>query len=115
MSLNKVLLVGNLTRDPEMRQLAPGRLMVRMGMAVNRQWVDKDGNKCEEASFFNIVAHEEKAEILVKYAKKGRRLFIEGRLTARTVTNDKGETRTYHDITVCEFQFLDRKADGRQS
>ena len=111
-SLNKIMLIGNLTRDPELRYLASGKAMTRMGLAVNRTWTDKDGKRQEEASFFNLVAFDKRAETLAKYSKKGDRLFVEGRLDARTVTNDKGETHTYHDININEFQFLNSKRDG---
>lgn len=105
-SLNKVMLIGALTRDPEMRFLANGDAMCRLGLAVNRVWTDKQGRRQEEASFFNLVAFGKRAEILSKYCKKGHRLFVDGRLNARTVTNDKGETRTFHDVQVEGFQFL---------
>lgn len=106
-SFNKVLLVGNLTRDPEMRALAAGGQMARLGLAVNRRWTDKEGAKREEANFFNLVAYDKQAETLGKFAKKGNRMLIDGALSARTVTNDKGEHRTFHDIRVRDFQFLD--------
>jgi single-strand DNA-binding protein len=101
------MLVGNLTRDPELRTLASGQLMVRLGIAVNRKYRDKDGALREEASFFNLVAFEKRAETLGRYAKKGARIFVDGRLQARTVQNDRGESRTFHDIVVEGFQFLD--------
>lgn len=110
MSFSKVMMVGNLTRDPEIRVLASGQQMCRLGIAVNRVFRDKDGNKREEASFFNLVAFEKRAETLAKYAKKGCRIFVDGRLTARTVQNDRGESRTFHDIVVEGFQFLGGEA-----
>lgn len=114
-SLNKVMLIGNLTRDPEVRFTATGKAMATFGMAVNRTWLDHDGRKHEEASFFNLVAYEKRAEVIGKYCKKGNRLFVEGRLEARTVTNEKGETRTFHNIVVNEFQFLTPKGSSEPS
>lgn len=104
--MNKVMLIGNLTRDPELRFLASGQAMAKLGLAVNRRWKDKDGREQKEVTFFNLVAFEKQAETLAKFCKRGHRLFIDGRLTARTVTNDKGETRTFHDIRIDDFQFL---------
>lgn len=105
-SFNKVMLVGNLTRDPETRMLASGQQMARMGIAVNRRYKDKEGKRHEEASFFNMVAFEKRAETLSRYARKGSLLFVDGRLDARTVQNDRGESRTFHDIVIEDFQFL---------
>ena len=107
MGFSKVMLIGNLTRDPELRILASGQAMTRLGIAVSRKFRDKDGVLREEATFLNLVAFEKRAETLARYAKKGSRLFVDGRLTARTVQNDRGESRTFHDIVVEGFQFLD--------
>ena len=113
-SLNRVMLIGNLTRDPEIRYLANGQPMARIGLAVSRSWKTKDGKTQESVSFFNLVAFEKRAEILAKHTRKGHRLFVEGELQARTVTNDKGEQRTFHDIRVNGFQFL-TNANGQKS
>ena len=107
MGFSKTLLVGILTRDPETRMLASGQQMTRLGIAVNRRYRDKDGALREEASFFNLVAFEKRAECLAKYGHKGQRIFVDGRLSARTVQNDRGESRTFHDIVVEGFQILD--------
>jgi len=107
------MLVGNLTRDPEMRMLASGQQMVRFGVAVNRVYKDAQGQRHEEANFFNVTAFAKQAETLAHYAKKGTLIFIDGRLQARTVMNDKGESRTYHDIVVEGFQFLGGAGKGK--
>lgn len=106
MGFSKVMLVGNLTRDPETRVLASGEPMCRLGIAVNRAWRNRDGQRHEEASFFNLVAYAKQAECLAKHAKKGSRIFVDGRLAARTVQNDRGESRTFTDVVVEGFQFL---------
>ncbi|MBI4869470.1 MAG: single-stranded DNA-binding protein [Candidatus Wallbacteria bacterium] len=111
-SLNRVMLIGNLTRDPEVRMLATGKQMTRLGMAVNRTWRDKEGQRREDVTFFNLTAFDRQAEMISKYARKGQRLFVDGRLQARTVTNDKGEARTFHDVRVRDYQFLDGTKDG---
>ncbi|MBI2942763.1 MAG: single-stranded DNA-binding protein [Candidatus Wallbacteria bacterium] len=113
MGFSKVMLVGNLTRDPEVRTLPSGKPMTRLGLAVNRTWLDKDGERREDVSFFNLVAYSRQAECLAKYARKGARLFVDGRLTARTITNDRGEAHTFHDVIVEQFQLLDKRARGR--
>ena len=105
-SFNKVMLVGNLTRDPETRMLANGQQMAKMGIAVNRVYKDKEGQRHEEADFFNLVAFEKRAETLGRFARKGSLLFVDGRLGSRTVQNDRGESRTFHDIVVEGFRFL---------
>lgn len=115
-SLNKIMLIGNLTRDPELRYLPGGAPCAKVGIAVTRTWSDSKGDRQEEVSSFNVTAFDKRAELLAKYAKKGNRMFIEGRLSARTVTNDKGETRTFHDIILGDFQFLSTaSADGANS
>ena len=111
-SLNKVMLIGNLTRDPETRVLAGGGSMTRFSLALNRTWKDKAGEKQEEVTFVNCVAFEKRAETLAQYCKKGHRLFVEGRLSVRAVTNEAGEKRTFTDINVSDFQFLTAKGDG---
>ncbi|MBI4870597.1 MAG: single-stranded DNA-binding protein [Candidatus Riflebacteria bacterium] len=114
-SLNRVMLIGNLTRDPEMRTLPTGAAMALTGIAVNRTYTDRQGNRKDEPTFLNLVAFEKRAEILGKFAKKGRPLFIDGRLRARTVQNDKGESRTFHDVLVEGIQFLDSSRGGGTS
>ncbi len=106
-SMNKVILLGNLTKDPDMRMMANGNPMTRLGLAVNRKWLDKEGQKRDEASFFNLVAYSKTAEFLGQYSRKGRKVLVDGRLQTRTVTNEKGENKTYHNIIVNDCQFLD--------
>jgi single-strand DNA-binding protein len=109
------MLVGNLTRDPETRMLASGQQMARLGIAVNRVYKDKEGKRCEEANFFNLVAFEKRAEALSRFARKGSLLFVDGRLGARTVQNDRGESRTFHDIVIEGFQFLSPASRGQEA
>jgi single-strand DNA-binding protein len=95
--------------------LPSGQAMTQLGIAVNRTWRDKDGSQQEEVSYFNLVAFDKRAETLGKYARKGNRMFVDGRLRARTVQNDKGESRTFHDVVVEEFQFLGGTAKASEA
>lgn len=94
-SLNKVLLIGNLTRDPEMRYTPSGTAVASFGIATNREWVDSAGVKQEEVEFHNIVAWNKLAEICSSLLFKGRKVYVEGRMATRTWTgNDNVEKRT---------------------
>ena len=122
MNFSKVMLIGVLTCDPETRTLATDRAMTRLGIAVTRKFKDSRGHVQEETTFLNVVAYGKSAETLARYGKKGTRLFVDGRLSARTVQNDRGESRTFHDIVVEGFQFLDggktsaeKPADGEEA
>jgi single-strand DNA-binding protein len=106
MYLNKVFLYGNLTRDPEFKALPGGTNVVSFGLATNRTYKDKNGAKQEQTEFHNIVAFGKTAEIMNQYLKKGKPVFIEGRMQTRSwddkVTNEK-KYRT--EIIVDNFQF----------
>ena len=110
-SVNKVILVGNLGADPEKRFLGSGAAVTNFRIATSERWNDKQGNKQEEVNFFSLVAYGKRAEVLGKFGTKGKLLYVDGRLNARTVTNDKGESRTWHDVRVDGFRFLDRAAN----
>jgi len=79
-SFNKVILLGNLTRDPELRYTPKGTAVARLGLAVNRRWTGEDGQPKEEVTFIDIDAFGKQAELISQYLKKGRALFVEGRL-----------------------------------
>lgn len=79
-SYNKVLLMGNLTRDPELRYTPKGTAVAKIGLAVNRQWKSESGEQKEEVSFIDIEAWGRQAEVIAQYMKKGSPLFVEGRL-----------------------------------
>src|SRR3989344_1232751 len=90
MNLNKVFLIGNLTRDPELRNLPSGAAVVSFGLATNRVWKDKQGEKQEDAQFHNIVVFGRQAEIVNQYLTKGSLVLIEGRIQTRL---DRKSTR----------------------
>ncbi|HEX8946800.1 MAG TPA: single-stranded DNA-binding protein [Candidatus Paceibacterota bacterium] len=106
MYLNKVLLYGNLTRDPELRALPSGQQVATFGLATNRVYKDKEGRKQEATEFHNIVAFGRQAELIGQYMKKGRPLFVEGRLQTRSWEAD-GRKNYRTEIVIDNFQFGD--------
>ncbi|MEI6528485.1 MAG: single-stranded DNA-binding protein [bacterium] len=106
MNINKALLYGNLTSDPEMKALPSGIKVVSFGLATNRTYKDKDGGKKEESQFHNIVAFGKPAELIAQYMKKGRPLFVEGRLQTRSWDDKATGAKKYRtEIVVENFQF----------
>ncbi len=103
---NKVLLMGNLTRDPKLTYLPSQTAVVDFGLAVNRRWTGQDGSQREETCFVDCRAFGRLAENINKYMSKGRPLFVEGRLTFDTWTAQDGTNRSKHRVTVENFQFL---------
>jgi len=90
MSLNRAQIIGNLTKDPEVRQTPNGTLVASYTVATNHTWRDQNGNKQEKAEFHNIVAWGKLAEICQSYLKKGKKIFIEGRIQTRDWEGDYG-------------------------
>ena len=105
-NFNKVFLMGNLTRDPQLSYLPSQTPVVDFGMAINRNWTGKDGEKKEEVCFVDCRAFGKQAETLNKYMTKGRPIFIEGRLTYEQWTAQDGSKKSRHRIIVEGFQFL---------
>ncbi len=106
-NLNKVLLIGNLTRDPQLTYLPSQTPVVEFGLATNRKWTDKaTGEQREETCFVDCRCYGRQAETLNKYVRKGRPLFVEGRLQLDTRTSPEGQRRSKHRVIVEAFQFL---------
>jgi single-strand DNA-binding protein len=105
-NFNKVLLIGNLTRDPQLSYLPSQTAVVDFGLAVNRRWRGKDGTDKNEVCFVDCRAFAQMAETINKYLSKGRGVFIEGRLTFDSWTAQDGTKRSRHRVTVESFQFL---------
>jgi len=105
-NFNKVFLMGNLTRDPQLSYLPSQTAVVEFGLAVNRRWTGKDGTKKEDTCFVDCNAFGKPAETINKYLSKGNPLFVEGRLTYDTWTAQDGSKRSKHRVTVENFQFL---------
>jgi single-strand DNA-binding protein len=104
MNLNKVFLIGNLTRDPEMRSLPSGQAVVNFGIATNRTWKDRDGNQQKKAEFHNIVMFGKLAEIAKQYLQKGSMVMIEGRLQTRSWQGQDGATKYRTEIVADSMQ-----------
>ncbi|MGE0192013.1 MAG: single-stranded DNA-binding protein [Planctomycetota bacterium] len=114
-NLNKVLLIGRLTRDPESRSTSGGAAVVSFGLAVNRTYIRRDNNeKVEETCFVDVEAWGRTGETIHRYMKKGRQIFIEGRLKFDTWERD-GQRRSKLSVVAETFQFLDGGNDGGDS
>jgi single-strand DNA-binding protein len=111
MYLNKVLLYGNLTRDPEIRALPSGQQVANFSLATNRSYTDKEGRKQELVEYHNVVAFARQAEVIGQYMKKGRPIFVEGRLQTRSWEAD-GKKNYRTEIVVDNFQFGPSAAPG---
>jgi single-strand DNA-binding protein len=105
MYINKVFLYGNLTRDPELKSLPSGTQVSEFGLATNSVWKDKDGNKQESVEFHNIVIFGRQAEIVSQYLKKGRPVFIEGRIRTRSWDGQDGSKKYRTEVVAERFQF----------
>ena len=110
-SVNKVILIGNLTRDPELRQTGNGQNVVTFGLATNREWVTKDGRKQQSAEFHELVAWANLAEICQKYLKKGKLVYVEGYLKTRSWDAPDGSKKFKTEIVVHDMIMLDRRQD----
>jgi single-strand DNA-binding protein len=106
MYINKAFVYGNLTRDPELKALPSGGQVVNFGLATNRTYKDKNGQKQEATEFHNIVAFGRSAELIAQYMKKGRPLFVEGRIQTRSWDDKESGKKNYRTEIVAEnFQF----------
>jgi len=113
-SLNKVMLIGNLTRDPELRYTPQGTAVCTIGMATNRTWVTESGEKREETEFHRIVAWNKLAELCSQLLFKGRRVYVEGRLQTRQWTGQDGQPRQATEIVIEDMLVLDNKRQEDQ-
>lgn len=107
-NLNKVLLMGNITRDPELKYMPNQTAVCDFGLAINRTWTGQDGVKKEETTFVDCSCFGKTAEILSKYKKKGDPLFVEGRLKLDQWEAQDGTKRSKMRVVVENFQFLNR-------
>lgn len=113
-SLNKVLLIANLTRDPETRYLPSGGAVCNFGVATNEKWTDKQGQKQERVEYHNITMHGKLAEIAQQYLKKGASVYLEGRIqTEKWQEKETGQDK-YRTVIVCDtMQMLGGKREGQ--
>jgi single-strand DNA-binding protein len=108
-SVNKVILIGNVTRDPELRQTPNGQSVVTFGLATNREWVTRGGQKNNLAEFHDVVAWANLAEICHQYLKKGKLVYIEGYLKTRSWDTPEGVKKFKTEIVVQDMIMLDKR------
>lgn len=102
-SLNRVILIGNLTRDPELKYTPNGTAVCTFGVATNRSWTTQDGQTKEDTQFHRIVAWQKLAELCGKLLTKGRKIYLEGRITYRSFVGKDGQQRTITEIVMDDF------------
>ena len=105
MNVNKVILVGRLTRDPEVRNTPSGQSVATLSMATNRFWKDKSGQRQDKTEYHNVVLWGRLAEIAGQYLVKGQECFIEGRMETRKYTGKDGVEKKVTDVVTESFQF----------
>jgi single-strand DNA-binding protein len=111
--VNKVILVGNLGRDPEMRSLPSGQPVANFSLATTRRWKDRDGNRQEKTEWHNVVCYGKQAEIAGQYLTKGKQIFVEGRLETRSWEDKQsGEKRYRTEVIADNFQMLGSRGGG---
>lgn len=108
-SVNKVILVGNVTRDPDVRQTQNGQAIVTFGLATNRQWKDGSGEKRDAAEFHELVAWSRLADLCSKYVRKGKLLYVEGYLKTRSWDTPEGVKRFKTEVVVQDLIMLEKR------
>jgi single-strand DNA-binding protein len=111
-SLNKVFLIGNLTRDPELRYTASGTAVADLGLAVNRRYTNGGGELKEDVLFITVVVWKNQAEAAAQYLAKGSPVHVEGRLQSRSWETKDGDKRTTFEVVAERLQFLGRKPEA---
>ena len=112
MNLNKVFIIGRLTADPQLRTTPTGTEVATLGVATNRTWIDKSGQKKEEAEFHNVVVWGKQASIVKQFLVKGSMIFIEGRLQTRSWEGKDGQPRKTTEIVADRIQLGPRPSGG---
>jgi single-strand DNA-binding protein len=113
--LNKVMLIGRLGQEPEMRYTPSGRPLTKLQVAVNRSWKSADGEKKTETEWFNIVAWGKLAEICNQYLSKGQQVYIEGRLHTRQWQDDEGNNHSSVEVIAKEMLMLNSKPSDQDT
>lgn len=112
MNLNKVFIIGNITRDPELRTLPSGSAVVNFGIATNRVWMNQAGQKQEDTQFHNIVSFGKQAETIKQYLAKGSLIMVEGRLQTRNWEAQDGTKKSRTEIIAERVQFGPKRTGG---
>jgi single-strand DNA-binding protein len=113
MNFNKAFILGNLTRDPELRQTPSGQSVATFGVATNSFFTDRAGQRQQKAEFHNVVVWGKQAEVASKFLKKGGLVFIEGRMQTRSWQDNQGQTRRVMEI-ICERMQLGPRGGGSE-
>ena len=112
--VNKVILVGNLGQDPEIRYMQNGKAVANLSMATSEVWKDQQGQQQEKTEWHRVIAFDKLAEIIGEYVKKGSKIYCEGKLQTRKWTDQQGVERYSTEIVISEMQMLDSKPQGQQ-
>ena len=104
--LNKVFLIGRLTRDPELRFMPNGEAVCNFGLATSEKWKNKNGEPTEKTEFHNVIMYRRLAEIAGQYLKKGSQVYLEGKIQSRKYTDKNGVERTAYEIVCHEMKML---------
>ena len=115
MSVNKVILVGRLGKDPETRYMTNGEAVTNVSLATSENWKDKSGEKQEKTEWHNLTFYRRLAEVAGEYLKKGSLIYVEGKITTRKWQDKEGKDRYTTDIIVNEMQMLGSKSSGSGS
>ena len=115
MSVNKVILIGHLGKDPEVRYMPNGEAGANVSIATSENWKDKSGEKQEKTEWHNLVFYKRLAEIVGEYLKKGSQIYVEGRLQTRKWQTKEGQDRYTTEIIVNEMKMLGGKSSGSNS
>jgi single-strand DNA-binding protein len=110
-SFNKVMLMGNLTRDPELRYTSGGQAVCNFSLAINRYFNDKQGERKEETTFMRVTVWGKQGENCAQYLTKGRSAFVEGRLQSRSWETEDGQKRSAVDVVADSVQFIGGRGD----
>lgn len=113
--LNKVILIGNLGRDPELKMTPGGQALARFSIATTETWKNPQGEKQSKTEWHNVVIWGKQAEIAEKYLRKGAQVMVEGKIQYREYTGQDGVKRTACDIRCDHFVMLGKKEDGQRS
>ena len=114
MSVNKVILIGRLGKDPDLRYTPGGKAVASFTLATNERWSGQDGQKKESTTWHNIVAWGRTAEVLKEYLRKGSEIYIEGRIDNRSWDDKEGKKRYTSEVIVQNFQFVGSRAGSEQ-
>ena len=114
-SFCKTIILGNLTRDPESRDLPSGNILCQFGMAVNREWKDTSGERQQKTTFVDVTFFGKPAEVIAKYVEKGDLLLVEGRLELDQWESESGEKRSKLKIVGESFQLMPNRRDNARS